>query len=297
MGWSGAGSAMPPHVGARAASICSPRSPALTRRAPLASLKPSLPSPATPATRLSQCRQLDDLDEWCGAASPDGACTSCLDGFRLTAKGGCEQCDGTKMADGTEMVGTCTECPDSKSKCSVCEGGYFLEAGKCLECKTQGCRKCTATECLECGDGSVLDPKTKTCIEVRRRGAGPGGPLSASASSSSGKRGSKDGSAAHGVPDVLLNPPPPHAPPLPQCGNECSACTTPGGACTACYWGEPDADGVCPAAKPSPPCDVDGCERCVEGDANTCELCEARTKRGFYSFVSGACVYTPFDLA
>ena len=81
-----------------------------------------------------------------------------------------------------------------------------------------------------------------------------------------------------------------------QCGNECMTCEAPGSPCTACFWGEPDAAGVCPAAVESPPCDVDSCERCAEGKPDVCELCDARSKKGFYSAVAGACVWTPFVL-
>ena len=90
-------------------------------------------------------------------------------------------------------------------------------------------------------------------------------------------------------------PAPPRSPLL-QCGGECATCAAPGGACLSCFSGEPDADGVCPAAKPAPPCDVDGCELCAKDDAKKCELCETRTKTGFYSLVNGACAFTPFKL-
>lgn len=71
-----------------------------------------------------------------------------------------------------------------------------------------------------------------------------------------------------------------HRPARPQCGNECATCESAGGKCLTCFFGEPDKDGVCPAAIEAPPCDVDGCERCAKGDKKTCELCEPRTKTG-----------------
>lgn len=117
--------------------------------------------------------QLDTIDEWCGAATPDGKCTSCITGFRLTSAGGCEQCSGHKTSDGFERVDACQECPDAKEKCAVCSDGFRADNGACLECP-EGCRNCTATECLTCSEGRMFDAAGKTCVEVRQRGARPG---------------------------------------------------------------------------------------------------------------------------
>lgn len=84
---------------------------------------------------------------------------------------------------------------------------------------------------------------------------------------------------------------PPHPSAL-QCDEAqlCSACSTPGGPCTACFDGEPDADGKCPSTADAPECTVNGCSTCDAASPGKCLLCDTRTKTGFYTLVRGRLV-------
>lgn len=110
------------------------------------------------------CQFCGDAMDGCGVCPSSGICTSCIQGYYLSADyTQCLSCDAVGL-----LVG-CGSCVDN-TICLFCNSGYYLNGTTCAPCGTSvpGCLLCSnSTTCLQCHSDFYLDSSTCTsCSEI-----------------------------------------------------------------------------------------------------------------------------------